>query len=109
MNYLYSFRAECEPNSQENVCKNNDYCHMIIPEEDNNTLKYNQNKKSLKALFVIYVATELLLEKLRSCDNSLEESSTTKTSKTYSLWLFIFLRCSIAVRATANFTAVLTS
>ena len=93
INYLYSFRAECKPNSQENVCKNNDYHHTIIPEEDN-ILKYNQDKKSLKALFVIYVATELLLEKLRSCDNSLEEF--------YNIHAII-------VRVTTNFTAVLTS
>ena len=65
-----------------------------MPEEDNNILKYNQDKKYLKALFVIYVATELLLEKLRSFDNSLEE---------------FYNVHAIAVRTTTNFTAVLTS
>ena len=65
-----------------------------MPEEDNNILKYNQDKKSLKAVFVIYVATELLLEKLRSFDNSLEE---------------FYNVHAIAVRTTTNFTAVLTS
>ena len=36
--------------SHENVCKNHDYWHMIIPEEDKNILKYNQDRKSLKTL-----------------------------------------------------------
>ena len=41
MNYLYSFRTESKFKSHENVCKDHDYCHMTIPQGNNNALKYN--------------------------------------------------------------------
>ena len=34
--------------------KNNDYCHIELPYNDNNTLKYNHREKSLKEPWVIY-------------------------------------------------------
>ena len=40
MNCLYSIRTESKLKSHENVCKDHDYCHIIMPEEDNNILKY---------------------------------------------------------------------
>ena len=44
INYLYSFRTESKLNSHENVCKDQAYCHMIMPEEGKNNLNYNQAK-----------------------------------------------------------------
>ena len=32
----------------ERLCDNNDYCHVEMPTEDNNKLKYNHGEKSLK-------------------------------------------------------------
>ena len=46
----------------ENVSKHHNFCYTI-PEESKNILKYNQDKNSLKTPFVIYVDTELLLQK----------------------------------------------
>ena len=45
------------------VCKDHDYCHMVMLEKDKNSFKYNQDKKCLKIPFVIYADTELPLEK----------------------------------------------
>ena len=42
------------------------------------TIKYNHGKKSMKVPFVIYVDLECLLEKMNTCHNIPEKSSTTK-------------------------------
>ena len=44
INCLYLFRTESKLKSHKNVSKNHD-CYMIIPEEGNKILKYNQDKK----------------------------------------------------------------
>ena len=81
MNYLYPFITESKLKLHENVCKHHNYYLMIIPEEDNNILKYNQDKKFLKTLFIIYEDTESLLEKSPTCYNNSDETSTEKISK----------------------------
>ena len=48
MNCLYLFRAESKLKSRKRVCKDYDYCHLIIPKKNNSILKYNHNKKYLK-------------------------------------------------------------
>ena len=45
---LYSFETKDELKPHENMCENHDHCHMVMPEEGKNILKYNQDKKSLK-------------------------------------------------------------
>ena len=52
-----------------------------MPEKDNKILTYNHGEKSMKAPFTIYADLELLLEKLSTCHNNLEKSSTTKINK----------------------------
>ena len=47
MNCLYSFRTGSYVMSPKNWCKNHDYCHIIMPKEDYNNLKYNQDKEFL--------------------------------------------------------------
>ena len=39
----------------EILCNNHNYCHIEMPNNDNNTLKYNHGEKSLKAPWVTYV------------------------------------------------------
>ena len=58
------------------MCGNNDYCHVEMPTEDNNKLKYNNGEKSLKALVTIYADLECLLIKQQSCQNNPNESYT---------------------------------
>ena len=58
----------------EHVSNDHDYCFAEMPNEDNKILKYNYGEKSLEASFIIYADLECLLEKIHSCQNSLEKS-----------------------------------
>ena len=49
--------------------------------KDNNTIKYNQGEKSIKLPFVVYADLGCLLEKISTCQNNLNESSTTEINK----------------------------
>ena len=46
--------------------------------EDNKIIKYNQGEKSLRPPFIIFADLECLLEKISTCYNNFEKSSTTK-------------------------------
>ena len=52
-----------------------------MPSKDNNIIKYNQGEKSIKLPFVIYADLECLLEKMSTCTNNPNESSTTEINK----------------------------
>ena len=45
----------------ERVCKDHDFCEIILPDENNNILKYNPGEYSLKVPFIIYSGLEFLL------------------------------------------------
>ena len=44
--------------------------------EDNKILKYNHGNKPIKVTFIIYADLESLLEKMSTCHNNPEKSST---------------------------------
>ena len=48
-----------------------------MPTKDNNIIKYNHGEKSIKVPFIIYADLECLLEKMSTCINTPNESSTT--------------------------------
>ena len=52
-----------------------------MPTKDNNIIKYNHGEKSMKVPFIIYADLECLLEKMSTCINNSNESSTTKINK----------------------------
>ena len=52
-----------------------------MPIKGNSTIKYNHGEKSIKMLFTIYADLECLLEKISTCQNNLNKSSTTKINK----------------------------
>ena len=52
-----------------------------MPTKDNNAIKYNQGEKSIKLPFVVYADLECFLEKMSTCYNNPEESSTFKINK----------------------------
>ena len=52
-----------------------------MPTKNNNIIKYNHGEKSMKLPFVIYADLECLLEKMSTCINNSNESSTTKINK----------------------------
>ena len=52
-----------------------------MPEEYNRILKYNEGEKSMKSPFINYADLECLLEKMNTCHNNPEKSSTTTIDK----------------------------
>ena len=64
-----------------------------MPTKDNNIIKYNHGEKSIKLPFVVYADLECLLEKMSTCYNNLEESSTTKINKHTPSGYSIFTHC----------------
>ena len=52
-----------------------------MPEEYNKILKYNQREKPIKSPHIIYADLECSLEKMNTCHNNPEKSSTFKINK----------------------------
>ena len=65
-----------------------------MPNEDNKIIKYNQGEKSMKSPFIVYADLECLLEKISTCYNNLEESSTTEINKHTPSGYSLFTHCS---------------
>ena len=65
-----------------------------MPTKNNNIIKYNHGEKPMKLPFVIYVDLECLLEKMSTCINNPNESSTTKINKHTPSGYSIFTHCS---------------
>ena len=65
-----------------------------MPTKNNNVIKYSHGEKSMKLTFVIYADLECLLEKMSTCINNPNESSTTKTNKHTPSGCSIFTHCS---------------
>ena len=76
-----SYRTKNKLKKHKKVCENHDYCCAEMPEEDNKMLKYNHGEKSMKVPFTIYADLESLLEKMNTCHNNPEKSSTNKINK----------------------------
>ena len=74
--------------------KNKLEAHKKICENHNNTIKHSQGEKSIKLPFVVYVDLECLLEKISTCQNNPNESSTAEINK-HSPWGYsLFTHCS---------------
>ena len=56
--------------------------------------KYNQGEKSIRSPFIIYADLECLLEKISTCYNNPEESSTTEINKHAPSSYSLFTHCS---------------
>ena len=65
--------------------------------KNNNIIKYNHGEKSMKVPFIIYTDLECLLEKMSTCINNPNESSTTKMNKHTPSGYSIFTHCSFDV------------
>ena len=72
----------------ERVCKDHDFCEIILPDENNKILKYNPGEYSLKVPFIIYSDLECLLQKINTCQNNAGKSYTEKKSRAYTFRLF---------------------
>ena len=94
LNCFHSYRTKNKLDAHKKICKNHDYCHIEMPTKDNNIIKYNQGEKSIKLPFIVYADLECLLEKMSTCYNTPEESSTTKINKHAPSGYSIFTHCS---------------
>ena len=94
LNCFHSYRTKNKLDARKKVCENHEYCHIEMPNKDNNKIKYNQGEKSIKLPFIIYADLECLLEKIDTCYNNPEESSTTKINHHTPSGYSIFTHCS---------------
>ena len=94
LNCFQSYTTENKLKKHKKVCENHDYFYVEMPEEDNKILKYNQGEKSVKVPLVIYADLESLLEKMNTCHNNHEKSSTTKINKDTPSGYSLFTQCS---------------
>ena len=95
LNCFHSYRTENKLEAHKKICENHDYCHVEMPTKNNNIIKYNHGEKSMKLSFVIYADLECLLEKMSTCINNPNESSTTtKVTKHVPSGYSIFTHCS---------------
>ena len=81
LNCFQSYTTENKLKKHKKVCENHDYCYAEMPEEHNKTLKCNEGEKSMRLPFIIIADLECLLEKMNTCHNNPEKSSTTKVNK----------------------------
>ena len=94
LNCFHSYRTENKLETYKKICENHDYCHVEMPTKDNNITKCNHGEKSMKEPFIIYAYLECLLEKMSTCINNPNESSTTKINKHTPSGYSIFNSCS---------------
>ena len=94
LNCFHSYSTKEKLNKHRNVCEDRDYCYVEMPEKDNKILKYNSGEKSMKVPFIIYANLESLLEKMSTCNNNPEKSSTTKINKHTPSGYSLFTNCS---------------
>ena len=78
---IHSYSTKNKLEKHEKVCNDHYYCCIEMPSEDNKISKYSHGEKSIKAPFIIYADLECLLDKIHSCQNIPEKSSTTKVNK----------------------------
>ena len=93
LNCFHSYRTKNKLEAHKKICENRDYCRVEMPTKENNTIKYNHGEKSIKLPFVVYTDLESLLEKMSTCYNNPEESSTTKINKHMLSGYSIFTHC----------------
>ena len=94
LNCFRSYRTVNKFELHKKICENYDYCHVEMPTNDNNIIKYNQGEKSIKLPFLIYADLECLLEKTSTSENNPNESFTTEINKHTPSGYSIFTNCS---------------
>ena len=94
LNCFHSYRTKNKLEAYKKICGNHDYCHVEMAIKGNNTIKYNHGEKSIKIPFTIFADLECLLEKMSTCQNDPNKSSTTKINKHTPSGYSIFTNCS---------------
>ena len=91
LNCFHSYRTENKLKAHIKYVKT---MIIVMPTKNNNIIKYNHGEKPMKLPFVIYADLECLLEKMSTCINNPNESSTTKINKHTPSGYSIFTHCS---------------
>ena len=78
---LSFFRKKNKIQSHKKVCKNKDFCNVIMPSEDTEILGFNRYEKSDEEPFIFYADLECILEKIDGCKNDPKNLSTTKVNE----------------------------
>ena len=94
LNCFHSYRTKNKLKAHKKICENHNYCNVEMPTKNKYIIKYNQGEKSIKLPFVIYADLECLLEKLSTCQNNPNESSTTEINKHMPSGYSLFTHCS---------------
>ena len=94
LNCFHAYSTKNKLEAHKKIYENHDYCHVEMPIKENNTIKYNHGEKSMKLPFVIYADLECLLEKMSTCMNNPDTSSTSKINKHTPSGYSIFTHCS---------------
>ena len=94
LNCFHCYRTENKLEAHKKICENHEYCHVEMATKNNDIIKYNHGEKSMKLPFVISADLECLLEKMSTCINNPNESSTTKINKHTPLGYSIITHCS---------------
>ena len=94
LNCFHSYRTKNKLEAHKKICENHDYCHVEMSTKDNNIIKYNHGEKSMKLPFLIYADLECLPEKMSTCQNNPNKSSTAKINKHTPSVYSIFTSCS---------------
>ena len=94
LNCFHAYRTKNKLETHKKIYENCDYCHAEMPNEDNKRTKYNQGEKSITSPFINFADLECLLEKISTCYNNLEESSTTEINKHMPSGYSLFTHCS---------------
>ena len=94
LNCFHSYRTKNKLEEHKKICENHDYCNVEMPNEDNKIIKYNQGEKSIKLPFIIYADLECFLEKMSTCYNNPEKSSTIEINKNTPSGYSLFTHCS---------------
>ena len=93
-NCFHAYTTKNKLETHKKICENHDYCHAEMPNEDNKIIKYNQEEKSIRSPIIIYADLECLLERISTCYNNPEESSTTEKNKHTPSGYSLFTHCS---------------
>ena len=78
LNSLHCFRTKSKLKAHEKVCKNKEFCEIVMSSEKDKILEFNQYVKSDKMPHIIYADIESLIRKIDGYENNLDNSSTTK-------------------------------
>ena len=81
LNCFHSYRTLKKLKKHAKVCQDHDFCNVIMPDRNNNILKYDPKKNSLEVSNVFYADFECELKKIDSCQKNPEKSYTQKKSQ----------------------------